>query len=194
MKFIDSHLNEASKILGHLNKNQIKKVIDKIEKLKKIKGRIFFLGVGGSAANASHAVNDFRKLCNIECYSPADNISELTARINDDGWNKSYKDWLVVSRLKKKDMLFIFSVGGGSIKKNVSMNIVEAIKYAKKTKAKVVGVVGRDGGYTKQMADACILIPTVNNKSVTPHCEAFQAIIWHLIISHPKIKVNKTKW
>ena len=165
MKFIDSYLKEANKILEDINKNKIKKVINKIAEIKKIKGRIFFLGVGGSAANASHAVNDFRKICNIECYSPADNISELTARINDDGWNKSYKDWLVVSRLKKKDMLFIFSVGGGNIKKNVSMNIVEAIKYAKKTKAKVVGVVGRDGGYTKQIADASILIPTVNNKT-----------------------------
>ena len=194
MKFIDSYLKEANKILENINKNQIKKVIDKILEIKKVKGRIFFLGVGGSAANASHAVNDFRKICNIECYSPADNISELTARINDDGWNKSYKDWLVVSRLKKKDILFIFSVGGGNIKKNVSMNIVEAIKYAKKTKAKIVGVVGRDGGYTKQTADASILIPTVNNKNVTPHCEAFQAVIWHLIISHPKIKINKTKW
>jgi len=157
-------------------------------------GRIFFLGVGGSAGNCSHAVNDFRKIVGIECYAPTDNVSELTARTNDDGWPSVFVEWLKVSKLIAKDALFIFSVGGGNLEKNISPNLVEAIKLAKTVGAKVTGVVGRDGGYTAQAADACVIIPTVNPDTITPHSEAFQAVVWHLLVSHPKLKVNQTKW
>ena len=157
-------------------------------------GRIFFLGVGGSAGNCSHAVNDFRKIVGIECYAPTDNVSELTARTNDDGWASVFVEWLKVSKLQAKDALFIFSVGGGNLEKNISPNLVEAIKLAKDVGAKVTGVVGRDGGYTSQAADACVIIPTVNPDNITPHSEAFQAVVWHLLVSHPKLKVNQTKW
>ena len=154
----------------------------------------FFIGAGGSAANASHAVNDFRKFCNIESYCITDNISELTARTNDEGWDSTFSGWLKVSKLNSKDLIFVFSVGGGNIEKNVSPNIVEAISLAKSVKSKIVGVVGRDGGYTKSNADACILIPTENPKHVTPMTESLHVLMWHLIITHPKIAVNKTKW
>jgi D-sedoheptulose 7-phosphate isomerase len=157
-------------------------------------GRIFFLGVGGSAGNCSHAVNDFRKIVGIECYAPTDNVSELTARTNDDGWASVFVEWLKVSKLIDKDALFIFSVGGGNLEKNISPNLAEAIKLAKTVGAKVTGVVGRDGGYTAQAADACVIIPTVNPDTITPHSEAFQAVVWHLLVSHPKLKVNQTKW
>jgi D-sedoheptulose 7-phosphate isomerase len=157
-------------------------------------GRIFFLGVGGSAGNCSHAVNDFRKIVGIEAYAPTDNVSELTARTNDEGWSTIFVEWLKVSKLHRKDALFIFSVGGGNLEKNISPNLVEAIKFAKTVGAKVIGIIGRDGGYTGENADVCVLIPTVNPDTITPHSEAFQAVVWHLLVSHPKLKSNNTKW
>lgn len=169
-------------------------MIDIISEVKKNDGRIFFLGVGGSAGNASHAVNDFRKIAGIECYSPTDNVSELTARVNDDGWDTSFVNWLIGSRLGSKDCVFIFSVGGGNIEKNVSVNLVNAAKYAKEKGARVIGIVGKDGGYTAKVADACVIIPVVNEDSITPHTESFQGTIWHLIVTHPSIKSNEMKW
>lgn len=157
-------------------------------------GRVFFLGVGGSAANASHAVNDFRKIAEIECYAPSDNISELTARTNDDGWESCYANWLRVSRLNAQDAVFVFSVGGGSIAQNVSMNIVHGLEFATRVGARIFGVVGRDGGYTAQVADACIVIPTILENMITPLVESFQAVVWHLLVSHPMLRLNKTKW
>jgi D-sedoheptulose 7-phosphate isomerase len=157
-------------------------------------GRIFFLGVGGSAGNCSHAVNDFRKIVGIESYAPTDNVSELTARTNDEGWATIFVEWLKISKLLAKDAIFIFSVGGGNIEKNISPNLVTALQHAKSVGAKIVGVVGRDGGYTAQVADACVIVPTVNPENVTPHSEAFQAVVWHLLVSHPKLKANQTKW
>ena len=150
--------------------------------------------VGGSAGNCSHAVNDFRKIVGIECYAPTDNVSELSARINDDGWASVFVEWLKVSNLCEKDLLFILSVGGGSVEKNISPNLVEAIKYGKSVGSKITGIVGRDGGYTAQVSDECLIIPTVNTETITPHTEAFQAVIWHLLVSHPKLKTNQTKW
>ena len=158
------------------------------------KGRLFILGVGGGAGNAGHAVNDFRKLCGIEAYAPTDNVSELTARVNDDGWPTSFANWLKGSRIRADDVVLVFSVGGGNAEKNISANIVEALKVAKASGAKVIGVVGRDGGYTKQVADACVVVPTVNPNNVTPHTEAFQAVVWHGMVTHPKLIVNEMKW
>jgi D-sedoheptulose 7-phosphate isomerase len=169
-------------------------VADLLATVKTEGGRIFFLGVGGSAGNCSHAVNDFRKIVGIESYAPTDNVSELTARTNDEGWASVFVEWLKISKLAAKDVLFIFSVGGGNLEKNISPNLVEAIKLAKTVGAKVTGVVGRDGGYTAQAADACVIIPTVNPETITPHSEAFQAVVWHLLVSHPKLKANQTKW
>ena len=157
-------------------------------------GAYFFLGVGGSAGNCGHAVNDFRKIVGIESYAPTDNVSELTARTNDEGWHTIFSEWLKISKLNTKDALFIFSVGGGNLEKNISPNLVEALKYGKEVGCKVMGVVGRDGGYTGKVADACVIIPTVNPENVTPHSEAFQAVVWHLLVSHPKLKANQTKW
>ena len=194
MNFIKKHLEESAQIISEISKDSIISVINIIADVKKVGGRIFFLGAGGSAGNAAHAVNDFRKLCNIESYAPTDNVSELTARVNDEGWETVFIEWLKISKLNEKDMLFIFSVGGGNKEKSVSVNLIHAIDHAKKVKSKVVGIVGRDGGYTFKNSDACILVPNVNPESVTPHSEAFQALLWHLIISHPKIKQNKTKW
>ena len=165
-----------------------------IANVRKTKGRIFFLGVGGSAANASHAVNDFRKLACIESYAPTDNVSEITARTNDEGWKTVFKEWLKISKLSKKDLVFIFSVGGGNKEKKVSENLVEAINYAKKIGSKICGVVGKNGGYTSKVTNFCLRIPSKNPKLITPHTEGFQAVIWHLIVSHPKIQKNKTKW
>ncbi len=193
-KQIKIFYNDISEISKKINQKQIYKLIKSIFKIKSKKGRIFFIGVGGSAANSSHAVNDFRKLCNIEAYSPADNVSELTARINDEGWNSSFSNWLKISNLNSKDALFVLSVGGGNIKKKVSVNIIEAIKYAKIKKAKIFGIVGRDGGYTKKQGDNVIVIPNINKKNVTPYTEAYQAVIWHSIISHSILKSNLTKW
>jgi D-sedoheptulose 7-phosphate isomerase len=165
-----------------------------LSELREREGRLFFLGVGGSAGNCSHAVNDFRKIVGIESYAPTDNVSELTARTNDEGWASVFVEWLKVSKLRASDMLFIFSVGGGDMEKNISPNLVQALKYAKEIGSKIVGVVGRDGGYTARVADACVVIPTVNPDTITPHTEAFHAIVWHLLVSHPKLKARQTKW
>ena len=162
--------------------------------IKKKKGRIFFLGVGGSAANCSHAVNDFRKIIGVESYTPTDNVSELTARTNDEGWDSVFSEWLKVSNLNSKDLIFIFSVGGGNAEKNISTNLVKALKYGKLMGSKTVGIIGRNDGYAAKVTDECVVIPTVNKKTITPHTEAFQAVIWHLIVSHPKLKFNETKW
>lgn len=192
--FIENYFQEAIEVINKIDRDQIKKVIDIIKELKNNNGRLFIIGVGGSAANASHAVNDFRKIAGIESYTPTDNVSELTARINDNGWESVFVDWLKISNLNENDCLFIFSVGGGNIEKKVSVNLVESIIYAKKIKAKIIGIVGRDGGYTKKEADACIIIPTVNEKTITPHTEAFQAIVWHLLVSHPDVQKYEMKW
>ena len=194
MKFAQSYLENFFQVMTLLDKKEISKTIELIHKIKVSKGRIFFLGVGGSAGNASHAVNDFRKITEIECYAPTDNVSELTARINDDGWDTSITEWLKISNLNKKDLLFIFSVGGGNLKKNVSINLVNAIKYGKKVKSKITGIIGRDGGFTKKNSNTCILVPTVDKKLITPSAESMQAVIWHLIVSHPKLLKNTTKW
>ena len=194
MSYSLQHLKEASEIIDKIDVLAIEKMADLLANVKAEGGRIFFLGVGGSAGNCSHAVNDFRKIVGIECYAPTDNVSELTARTNDDGWPSIFVEWLKVSKLIAKDALFIFSVGGGNLQKNISPNLVEAIKLAKTVGAKVTGVVGRDGGYTAQAADACVIVPTVNPDTITPHSEAFQAVVWHLLVSHPKLKANQTKW
>jgi D-sedoheptulose 7-phosphate isomerase len=194
MSYAAQHMKEAVEIIQKMDLVAIEKVADLLAMVKADGGRIFFLGVGGSAGNCSHAVNDFRKIVGIESYAPTDNVSELTARTNDEGWASVFVNWLKVSKLQAKDALFIFSVGGGSLEKNISPNLVEAIKLAKSIGAKVTGVVGRDGGYTAQAADACVIVPTVNPETITPHSEAFQAVVWHLLVSHPKLKVNQTKW
>lgn len=192
--YIEEYLKEVVEITESIDKSEIEKMIDVILNVKKNEGRIFFLGVGGSAGNASHAVNDFRKIAGIECYSPTDNVSELTARVNDDGWDTSFVNWLKGSRLNSNDCLFIFSVGGGSVEKNISVNLVNALKYGKEKGSSVIGIVGKDGGYTSKVSDACIIIPTVNNETITPHTEAFQGTIWHLIVTHPLIKSFEMKW
>lgn len=193
-EYIDAYLEETISIAGSIDKKAIAKAVEILGELKKNEGRLFVLGVGGSAGNASHAVNDFRKIVGIESYAPTDNVSELTARVNDDGWETVFEQWLRGSRLQKTDCVFVFSVGGGSVEKNVSPNLVHALRYAKTVGAKIIGIVGRDGGYTGQVADACILIPTVNEQSVTPHAEAFQGVIWHLLVSHPALKSYEMKW
>ncbi len=194
MQFIKQFLAEANQIISQLDTQQIEKCVDILSHGRANEGRLFILGVGGSAANASHAVNDFRKIVGIEAYAPTDNVSELTARINDEGWATVFVNWLKVSRLNAKDMLLVLSVGGGNIEKNISPNLVAALQYAKTVGAKITGIVGRDGGYTRQVADACVLIPTPNHENTTPHAEAFQAVIWHLLVSHPKLKAAQTKW
>jgi D-sedoheptulose 7-phosphate isomerase len=194
MNYSQQHLNESIEILKQIDSTQVERMADLLAVVKNDGGRIFFLGVGGSAGNCSHAVNDFRKIVGIESYAPTDNVCELTARTNDEGWASVFVEWLKVSKLLPKDAVFIFSVGGGNLQKNVSPNLVEALKYAKGVGSKITGVVGRDGGYTAEVADACLVIPTVNPNTVTPHSEAFQAVIWHLLVSHPKLKVNQTKW
>ncbi|MCB0727757.1 MAG: SIS domain-containing protein [Ignavibacteriae bacterium] len=192
--YIDQYLKEVTEITGKIDKDEIEKIVNVILKVKKDEGRIFMLGVGGSAGNASHAVNDFRKIAGIECYAPTDNVSELTARVNDDGWETSFVNWLKGSRMNKKDCLFVFSVGGGNEEKNVSVNIVNSLKYAKEVGSSVIGITGKDGGYTAKVADACLIVPTVNPETITPHSESFQSTIWHLLVTHPAIKVNEMKW
>ena len=192
--YTEKHLAEASQIISQLDVGAIELMVDHLVNLRQRSGRLFFLGVGGSAANCSHAVNDFRKIAGIEAYAPTDNVSELTARTNDEGWASVFVEWLKVSHLNDRDLLFIFSVGGGNAEKNVSPNLVLALQYAKQIGVSVVGVVGRDGGYTAQVADACVVIPTVNPETVTPHSEAFQAVVWHLLVSHPALKAVTTKW
>lgn len=194
MSYTTQHLEESIEIIKKIDVGAVEKMADLLAEVKTSGGRIFFLGVGGSAGNCSHAVNDFRKIVGIESYAPTDNVSELTARTNDEGWATIFVEWLKTSKLKPADAIFIFSVGGGNLEKNISPNLVEALKYAKTVGAKVTGVVGRDGGYTAKVADACVVIPTVNPDTVTPHSEAFQAVVWHLLVSHPKLKVNQTKW
>lgn len=194
MSYAQQHLNETVEIIKKMDVAAIEKMADLLVTVKSEGGRIFFLGVGGSAGNCSHAVNDFRKIVGIESYAPTDNVSELTARTNDEGWASIFVEWLKTSKLVAKDALFIFSVGGGNLEKNISPNLVEALKFAKSVGAKVTGVVGRDGGYTAQVADACVIVPTVNSETITPHSEAFQAVVWHLLVSHPKLKANQTKW
>ncbi len=194
MKYAEEYLKEAKEIIDRLDRAEIEKLVARLVELRKGGGRLFFLGVGGGAALASHAVNDFRKLAGIEAYTPADNVSELTARTNDDGWETVFVEWLKGSRLGEGDGVFVFSVGGGNVEKKVSLNIVEALKYAREVGAKIFGVVGRDGGYTASVADAAVIVPTVDPARVTPHTEAFQALILHLIVSHPDLQVNETKW
>ena len=194
MSFSSKHLSETIEISKQINTDEIEEIVDLLADVKTKNGRIFVLGVGGSAANASHAVNDFRKLAGIESYAPTDNVAELTARTNDEGWQTVFAGWLKVSKLISNDCLFILSVGGGSKEKNVSTNLIEAIDFAKVVGARITGIVGRDGGYTKQEADNCIVIPTVNPETITPHSESFQTIIWHLLVSHPKLKSASTKW
>ena len=194
MSYAQLHLNEAIEIIKKTDVSSIEKMADLLATVKTEGGRIFFLGVGGSAGNCSHAVNDFRKIVGIESYAPTDNVSELTARTNDEGWATVFVEWLKTSKLLAKDAVFIFSVGGGNLEKNISPNLVEALKYAKSVGAKITGIVGRDGGYTAQVADVCVIIPTVNAETITPHSEAFQAVIWHLLVSHPRLKENPTKW
>lgn len=194
MTFVQQYLEETQKIVTALNPDTLEKMVDELARVRERGGRLFILGVGGSAANASHAVNDFRKICGFEAYAPTDNVSELTARTNDEGWATVLSEWLKGSRLNGKDGLLIFSVGGGNLEKNVSPNLVSAIQLAKSVGASIVGIVGRDGGYTAKEANACVIIATVNPDHVTPHSEAFQAVVWHLFVSHPKLKVNKTKW
>jgi D-sedoheptulose 7-phosphate isomerase len=194
MNYINQHLNEAIEILQKFDVQSINGIVEILTYTKTISGRVFFLGVGGSAGNCSHAVNDFRKIVEIESYAPTDNVSELTARTNDEGWGTIFSEWLKVSKLSSNDVLFVLSVGGGNLEKNISPNIVEALKYGKAVNAKIVGIVGRDGGYTAKVADACVIVPTVNPENITPHSEAFQAVIWHLLVSHPSLKANQTKW
>jgi D-sedoheptulose 7-phosphate isomerase len=194
MGYAEQHLRESIQIIEKMDVVPIEKMADLLAQVKGDGGRIFFLGVGGSAGNCSHAVNDFRKIVGIECYAPTDNVSELTARTNDEGWATIFVEWLKTSKLLAKDAIFIFSVGGGNLEKNISPNLVTALQYAKTIGAKIMGVVGRDGGYTALVADACVIVPTVNAENVTPHSEAFQAVVWHLLVSHPKLKANQTKW
>ena len=194
MTFTEQYLSEASQVIEQLDTKAIDQVVELLAETRARGGRLFILGVGGSAANASHAVNDFRKLVGLEAYTPTDNVSELTARINDEGWARAFEGWLRVSRLGSDDLVLVFSVGGGNLEKNISPNLVAAVEYAKRVGARVVGVVGRDGGYTAQVADACVIVPTVNPAHVTPHTEAFQAVIWHLLVSHPQLKAAQTKW
>ena len=194
MSYSQQHLRETAEIVGKLDPDILEKAVEILVNVRARGGRLFILGVGGSAANASHAVNDFRKIAGMECYAPTDNVSELTARTNDEGWASVFVEWLRGSRLKKEDALLVFSVGGGSVEKNVSPNLVSALQFAKTIGAAIVGIVGRDGGFTALVADACVIIPTVNAANVTPHSEAFQAVVWHLFVSHPALKIAETKW
>jgi D-sedoheptulose 7-phosphate isomerase len=194
MSYARQHLDEAQRVIDGLDAAAIERVVDILHAVRERGGRVFFLGVGGSAANCSHAVNDFRKIAGFEAYAPTDNVAELTARTNDEGWASVFVEWLRGSRLRKDDAVFVFSVGGGSVERNISPNLVHALQLARQVGAAIVGVVGRDGGYTRQVADACVVIPTVNPDNITPHTEAFQAVVWHLLVSHPRLKRVATKW
>ncbi len=194
MSFSEDHLMETVEIIKLIDTEKIESMVNLLLEIKSSNGRLFVLGVGGSAANASHAVNDFRKLAGIETYAPTDNVAELTARTNDEGWSTVFSGWLRVSNLNSKDCLLVLSVGGGSKENNVSTNLIEGIDLAKEVGAKVIGIVGRDGGYTAKYSDVCLVIPTVNPDKVTPHSESFQTVVWHLLVSHPKLKANPTKW
>jgi D-sedoheptulose 7-phosphate isomerase len=194
MSYATDYLAEAAQIVARLDAGAIDKIAQMIAALRERGGRLFFLGVGGSAANASHAVNDFRKIGGVEAYAPTDNVSELTARVNDDGWETVFVNWLRGSRLTSRDMIFVLSVGGGDLERNISPNLVRALEYAKQTGAAVCGIVGRDGGYTAKVADACVVIPTINPQTITPHAEAFQAVVWHLIVTDPRVRAGEMKW
>jgi D-sedoheptulose 7-phosphate isomerase len=194
MAYAKQHLQETAEILQRLDPDLMDRMAEGLAAIRERHGRLFILGVGGSAANASHAVNDFRKICGFECYAPTDNISELTARTNDEGWTSVFAEWLRGSRLTNRDGLLVFSVGGGSAEKNVSANLVAALQLAKEVGAAIYGIVGKDGGFTATVADVCAIVPTVNPANITPHQEAFQAVLWHLLVSHPALKVNETKW
>jgi D-sedoheptulose 7-phosphate isomerase len=194
MNPIDQYLQEVCEISQKLDRAALENLVDHLVRLRARQGRLFLLGVGGSAANASHATNDFRKIAGIECYAPTDNVSELTARTNDEGWATVFASWLEISHLSERDALFVLSVGGGSLEKNISPNLVEAVKLAKSRGTPVLGIVGRDGGYTAQVGDAVVVVPTVDPDRITPHAEAFQAVVWHLLVSHPKIRQSQTKW
>ena len=192
--YTEKYLAEVNRITAQLDVEAIDRMVDLLVDLRTQGGRLFILGVGGGAGHASHAVNDFRKIAGIEAYTPTDNVSELTARINDDGWDTSFLNWLRVSRLNDGDMILVFSVGGGDLERNISPNLVRALDYARQVGARVCGVVGRDGGYTARVAEACVLIPIVNSETVTPHTEAFQAVVWHLLVSHPALQQASMKW
>src|SRR5687768_8505621 len=194
MSYSEQHLRETADVVSKLDVAVCEKAVALLADVRSRGGRLFILGVGGSAANASHAVNDFRKIGGLECYAPTDNVSELTARTNDEGWASVFVEWLRGSRLKKEDALLIFSVGGGNLEKNVSPNLVMALQLAKQIGARIIGIVGKDGGHTAKVADACVIVPTVNANNITPHSEAFQAVLWHLFVSHPDLKMNQTKW
>lgn len=194
MTFAETFLAEAAQVAAQLDRDAIERLANLLTDLRRRGGRLFILGVGGSAGNASHAVNDFRKLCGIEAYAPTDNVSELTARTNDEGWESVFAAWLRISRLRADDMLLVFSVGGGSLERNVSPNLVRALEYGREVGASIGGIVGRDGGYTARVADACVLVPSIEHSRITPHAEAFQAVIWHLLVSHPSLQANATKW
>lgn len=194
MSFSKQFFNEAKEILDRIDIEQVEKMAQVLRATRDAGGRLFMLGVGGSAANASHAVNDFRKIVGIETYAPTDNVSELTARTNDEGWATIFESWLKTSKLKQGDTIFVLSVGGGNMEKNVSPNLVAALEYARQVKASIIGIVGRDGGHTAKVADACAIIATVNPTHVTPHAEAFQAVVWHMLVSHPLLKQTETKW
>ncbi len=193
-EYTSTYLAEAANIARTLDATMIDRMVDIMIDVRDKGGRLFFLGVGGGAGNATHAVNDFRKIAGIESYAPTDNVAELTARVNDDGWDTSFSEWLKVSKPNEKDAVCVFSVGGGNLEKNVSVNIINALKLAQSKKTRIVGIVGRDGGYTATVADACVIVPTQSPHTVTPHAEAFQAVVWHLIVSHPKLKQNEMKW
>lgn len=192
--YIELYVNECAEIARLLDKSSVEKAIHILLQTRRDNGRLFILGVGGGAGNASHAVNDFRKIAGIEAYTPTDNVSELSARVNDDGWETVFANWLKGSRINSRDCVLVFSVGGGSEEKNISANIVHALKLARGAGSKIIGIVGRDGGYTAQVADACIIVPVVNPDTVTPHTESFQAVVWHLMVSHPEIKSYEMKW
>ncbi len=194
MSFSRAFLDEASEVASRLDADAIERLVDTLAALRERRGRLFILGVGGSAGNASHAVNDFRKISGIEAYAPTDNISELTARVNDDGWDTVFAAWLEGSRLQPTDAIMILSVGGGNLEKNVSPNLVRAMQYAKKVGATIVGIVGRNGGFTAEVGDVVVLVPVVNAEHITPHSESFQTVVWHLLVSHPRLKLSPTKW
>ncbi|MDP6769021.1 MAG: SIS domain-containing protein [Arenicellales bacterium] len=194
MTYAQQHLEEASRIIAELDASAIESMAELLAKVREDGGRLFFLGVGGSAGNCSHAVNDFRKIVGLESYAPTDNVSELTARTNDEGWDTVFVEWLKTSRLGPTDAVFVFSVGGGDLEQNVSPNLVKALQHARDVGARITGVVGRDGGFTATVADVCLVVPTVNPQTITPHSEAFQAVIWHLLVSHPVLKARQTKW
>jgi D-sedoheptulose 7-phosphate isomerase len=194
MTYVAQYIQEAAEILKLLDQSAVERVADLLLELRERSGRLFLLGVGGGAGHASHAVCDFRKIAQIEAYSPSDNVSEITARVNDEGWETAYSNWLRGSRLNEADMVFVFSVGGGDVQKKVSANLVRALEHAREVRATICGVVGRDGGYTAQVASACVLVPVVNPSTITPHTESFQAMIWHLLVSHPKLRVAEMKW